>query len=320
MGKRSLFSKLPRAAAALVVSAAAGCGCATALLEGPPRVPPLEEEGPGQPQPPQPQPPRSTSTVGVTANKTGKDGPGASTSPQRPPTLQKPQPQQPQQPQQPPTQLQQPQLPPSQRLRRRYSTQGDWTAEWTPEGGGNASILRRQGTMARKPTDDGAMGMGADAPHPRLRRPPSSARRAATTEDDGSNEGRGQVLSADEVLRRLQAWETQPPGPCDKYNSLTTRFLGWETRRRECNAMPGCVFVGRSVTGFCVGEDDWEGRAVGDEEEDDDYDELLNDHEFPSPSDPEGAMVETELLASLVTVIREEGIEQPVRLLITVCC
>ena len=179
--------------------------------------------------------------------------------------------------------------------------------------------------MAKMTTDDGSMGTGADAPHPRLRHLPSSALRAATAaagaeDDDSSIEGRGQVLSADEVLRRLQAWETQPPGPCDKYNSLTTRFLGWETRRRECNTMPGCVFVGRSVTGFCVGEDNLEGEAVGDDEEEEDGydDDLLDDHEFPSSSDPEGPMVETELLASLVTVIREEGIEQPVRLLITV--
>ncbi len=131
-------------------------------------------------------------------------------------------------------------------------------------------------------------------------------------------------MAAERVLRRLQVWETQPPGPCDKYNALSTRFMGWQTRRRECNAMPGCVFVGRSVTGFCVGEEDWAGVVEGDDEEeeeswlgggeeDDEY-----DREFPSSSDPEGPMVETELLASLVTVIREEGIEQPVRLLITV--
>ena len=49
----------------------------------------------------------------------------------------------------------------------------------------------------------------------------------------------------------------------------------------------------------------------------DDDDDDDGSSEFPSPDDPEGPMVETELLQSLVTIIREEGIEQPVRLLIT---
>lgn len=166
--------------------------------------------------------------------------------------------------------------------------------------------------------DEGPPTAGADG-LPRVRRRPSGGPRRTTTmgREVGNGEGRGEVLMAEQVMKRLQAWETQPPGPCDKYNALTTRFLGWETRRRDCNAMPGCVFVGRSVTGFCVGEEEWEGKVEdaaeeGEAEGDDDG------YDFPSSSDPEGAMVETELLASLVTVIREEGIEQPVRLLITV--
>lgn len=211
---------------------------------------------------------------------------------------------------------------PGMRLRRHYSThrsgEGDWATEWTPEGGGNTPVLRSRATAirgreAREEAHDEGPSVGGQ---PRIRRRPSGApwRTITRGEEAGKGEGRGEVLMAEQVMKRVQAWETQPPGPCDKYNALTTRFLGWETRRRECNAMPGCVFVGRSVTGFCVGEQEWEDaeeETTEDEEEDDRYD-------FPSSSDPEGAMVETELLASLVTVIREEGIEQPVRLLITV--
>jgi hypothetical protein len=109
--------------------------------------------------------------------------------------------------------------------------------------------------------------------------------------------------------------------------------------------------MGRSVTGWCIPEteaalyedvmprrmsDDEEeeeedyhnnnrsrGRIEdeddGDDEEEEDDDELTYEEEgdFPPSNDPEGPMVETELLQSLVTIIRQEGIEQPVRLLIT---
>lgn len=61
------------------------------------------------------------------------------------------------------------------------------------------------------------------------------------------------------------------------------------------------------------------------DDDDDDYyyyyvddDDEEEDPAFPPVHEPEGAMVETELLTSLVTVIRQEGIEQPIRLLITV--
>lgn len=150
-------------------------------------------------------------------------------------------------------------------------------------------------------------------------------------EDEGDDEP---VTTAARVLKRLEAWETRPPGPCDRYNSLFTRFLGWQTRRKECNGDSDCVFIGRSFTGFCIdkaaaGDDNEGGQGRGgdeDEEEDEDdflfYDdeEELDEYEkeFPRSHDPEGAMVETELLQALVTIIREEGIEQPVRLLITV--
>lgn len=152
--------------------------------------------------------------------------------------------------------------------------------------------------------------------------------------EGGSTEGTAatDAATAARMLRQLQAWETRPPGPCDKYNSIASRFLTWQTRRRECNLAPGnCVFMGRSLTGWCVPEEEaalyesvmprrkWseeeeeEGQGEGEGGEIEDGGEA----DFFPPNDPEGPMVETELLQSLVTIIRQEGIEQPVRLLIT---
>jgi len=179
-------------------------------------------------------------------------------------------------------------------------------------------------------------------------------------EEAAEGEGKGgrstdKAATAARMLQQLQAWETRPPGPCDKYNSITSRFLTWQTRRRECNFAEGnCVFMGRSVTGWCIPEaeaalyedvmprrmsdDDEEdvdyynnsrnrrsSSIEEDEDEEDDDDEEEEEEEltyeevgdFPPFNDPEGPMVETELLQSLVTIIRQEGIEQPVRLLIT---
>lgn len=218
--------------------------------------------------------------------------------------------------------------------------------EWTPEGGGSMQLHRhtsavRRGLAAAAAEND-ELPQGLDQKSKKK----GWGKRLEEAAQGESKMGRGtDKAAAARMLQQLQAWETRPPGPCDKYNSITSRFLTWQTRRRDCNFAEGnCVFMGRSVTGWCIPEaeaalyeDVVPRRMLGDDEGDEDYyndlksrideyeakeeenDDLLNYEggDFPPSNDPEGPMVETELLQSLVTIIRQEGIEQPVRLLIT---
>eukprot|EP00624_Nannochloropsis_granulata_P000838 evm.model.NODE_13635_length_17038_cov_17.417419.5 len=218
--------------------------------------------------------------------------------------------------------------------------------EWTPEGGGSMQFNRhtsavRRGLAAAAAEND-ELQQGLD----RKAKKKGWEKRLEEAAKGEGKVGRGtDKAAAARVLQQLQAWETRPPGPCDKYNSISSRFLTWQTRRRECNFAEGnCVFMGRSVTGWCIPEaeaalyeDVMPRRIVDDDDDDEDYynsrrgsieeneDEEEEDDElnyeaggdFPPSNDPEGPMVETELLQSLVTIIRQEGIEQPVRLLIT---
>lgn len=63
------------------------------------------------------------------------------------------------------------------------------------------------------------------------------------------------AAAAANMLRRMQSWQSKPPGPCDRYNAVGY-LVGWKTRRADCNATPNCVFVGRSVAGWCVEKKD----------------------------------------------------------------
>jgi hypothetical protein len=56
------------------------------------------------------------------------------------------------------------------------------------------------------------------------------------------------------ITQKSQQSQEDGEDPCDKFNSIGWR-VSWSTRRHDCNALPSCAFIGRSVTGACVPRD-----------------------------------------------------------------
>lgn len=173
--------------------------------------------------------------------------------------------------------------PPRLNTRKTAGPEGEGETDWTPEGGGHRVKARpraqvpdgiaKQKTLERRRTTV-TLQMDRDGDK-QVRCTPANLR--ARYQSQGPNSyctlcslyvPRAQPLERRKTVRlqhRNSAVAPQQPAPpapqqsdsdyrgsvCDRYNDIFHR-LNWHTRRRECNARPTCMFMGRSVTGSCV--------------------------------------------------------------------